>query len=305
MTSPKVALRQELRRRVNARPAPQLGDRLLQLPELATARVVHLFMPLPNEPDLRPVAEAIVARGGLVLVPDEHNGEPIARRWTGATVSGKRAPTADGPVDTTPPELILVPGLGFDAAGCRVGRGGGHYDRVLQQNPAALAIGLCGDDQRVDCVPVDPWDRPVHMVLTPTATLRIPPPVAVVGAIWVKRGRLLVARRRLGGLDGDRWELPGGKVDFGESLEGAVCRELREELNVDVSCGAFVGTGVATRPERTIVLSAFAVHGSEEPTPHEHSALAWCAPETLRDLDWAAADRPLLALLEQATAAGT
>ena len=61
---------------------------------------------------------------------------------------------------------ILVPGVAFDAAGHRLGRGGGHYDRALLRYPQAVRIGFAFELQMVDAIPADPWDIPMHFVVT-------------------------------------------------------------------------------------------------------------------------------------------
>jgi 5-formyltetrahydrofolate cyclo-ligase len=67
-----------------------------------------------------------------------------------------------------PPELVdwvLVPGLGFDTAGYRLGRGGGYYDRLLPHlRPDAPRWALALTPQRVAQLPVEPHDQPLHGV---------------------------------------------------------------------------------------------------------------------------------------------
>ncbi len=66
------------------------------------------------------------------------------------------------------PEVLFTPVLGFTEDGQRLGQGGGHYDRYLADHPDALAIGLAWDAQRLDSLPVEPHDRPLQAVVTPT-----------------------------------------------------------------------------------------------------------------------------------------
>lgn len=63
-------------------------------------------------------------------------------------------------------DLIVVPGMAFDAAGHRLGRGKGYYDRFLCNYPKVKKIGLCFDFQKVDAVPVEATDICMDEVLS-------------------------------------------------------------------------------------------------------------------------------------------
>jgi 5-formyltetrahydrofolate cyclo-ligase len=73
------------------------------------------------------------------------------------------------------PSVLLVPMLGFDAQGYRLGQGGGHYDSTLdylQSNGHdPLAIGLAFDCQEIETLPVEIHDYPMDYVITPTRVL--------------------------------------------------------------------------------------------------------------------------------------
>lgn len=86
-----------------------------------------------------------------------------------------REPSADAPViPATDVDLFVVPGLLFDRHGYRLGRGGGHYDRLLAgASPRACVIGLCYADRIVGRLPREPWDRRVHWLVTQEQVLRV------------------------------------------------------------------------------------------------------------------------------------
>lgn len=115
----------------------------------------------------------------------------------------------------------------------------------------------------------------------------------VVGVAILDDGRLLAARRaephRLAG----QWELPGGKVEAGESLEGAAVREIAEELGCTVEViGALDGS---SRIDDGLVLHvALARLVAGDPVPGEHDAVRWLAATELDEVTWAAADVPFL-----------
>ncbi len=118
--------------------------------------------------------------------------------------------------------------------------------------------------------------------------------VRVVAAVWVRDGRLFAARRAPGAARGGHWELPGGKVEPGESDEVALARELEEELGIHVVVGAAVGEVEHAYDDLTIRLVAYICRSGGTPVLHEHDAVAWLGPAELDSVDWAPADIPLV-----------
>jgi 8-oxo-dGTP diphosphatase len=122
----------------------------------------------------------------------------------------------------------------------------------------------------------------------------------VVGAALVDdRRRVLVAQRGSGPLAG-LWEFPGGKVEPGESDLSALVRECTEELGVEVLPQAFLGEvpldGVVAggTPGASTLRVWWGRIVTGELVAHEHTELRWLGADELEDLDWIAADRPLL-----------
>lgn len=64
------------------------------------------------------------------------------------------------------PDLFLAPLLGFDRRLHRLGQGAAYYDRAFARYTDALRVGIAWQVQEVDVVPDDPWDVPLHAVLT-------------------------------------------------------------------------------------------------------------------------------------------
>lgn len=115
----------------------------------------------------------------------------------------------------------------------------------------------------------------------------------VVGAAIVRDGRVLAARRTTPPEAAGRWELPGGKVDPGESPQDALVREVAEELG----CSIEVDSWLEGRPpigERYELAVAAARLVEGDPTPHEHDLVRWLAAGELDDVDWLEPDRPFL-----------
>ncbi|GAA3199829.1 (deoxy)nucleoside triphosphate pyrophosphohydrolase [Actinocorallia longicatena] len=117
--------------------------------------------------------------------------------------------------------------------------------------------------------------------------------VIVVGAAIIDGGRLLAAQRALPASLAGGWELPGGKVDPGESDEAALVRECREELDVTVKLLDRIG-GDWPLSENSVlrVWTARLVEGA--PRALEHSELRWLDDGALLDVAWLPGDLPVV-----------
>lgn len=74
-----------------------------------------------------------------------------------------------------PPSVVVVPGLAFTANCERIGRGGGHYDRMLAELPShAISVGLAYSFQLLDEIPQSRWDQRLNFVVTESAIYRAP-----------------------------------------------------------------------------------------------------------------------------------
>ncbi|MEO3862954.1 (deoxy)nucleoside triphosphate pyrophosphohydrolase [Acrocarpospora sp. B8E8] len=119
----------------------------------------------------------------------------------------------------------------------------------------------------------------------------------VVGAAIVEGGRLLAAQRAeppelMGG-----WELPGGKVDPGESEHDALVRECDEELGVKISIGRRVG-GDWPLSEGYVLRVWLATLAAGTPVAREHLALRWLAPAEFSSVAWLPADLPIVGAVQ-------
>ena len=118
----------------------------------------------------------------------------------------------------------------------------------------------------------------------------------VVGAAIVRDGRVLACRRTSPPEAAGRWELPGGKVEDGETPDAALVREVREELGCDIAVMAWLDEE-SPIGERYVLRVAVVALVAGEPAPAEHDAVRWLAAGELDDVDWLAPDRPFLALI--------
>jgi 5-formyltetrahydrofolate cyclo-ligase len=151
---------------------------LLSTPPWLGAGMVLCYVALPGEVDTEALMAAARSRGRRLGVP-RVDGSEISFRLAPASGSalsqgplGVLEPGVAAPVlepRESEPALVLVPGLLFDLAGNRLGRGGGHYDRFLARARRAagvVAVGLCFDEQVVPELPTDPWDERVDWIVT-------------------------------------------------------------------------------------------------------------------------------------------
>ncbi len=116
----------------------------------------------------------------------------------------------------------------------------------------------------------------------------------MVAAVIMKEGKVFATQRGYGEFK-DGWEFPGGKVEAGESPEEALCREIREELEVEVNVGDLIGTIEYDYPAFHLSMKCYActIAGG---SPHllEHEAARWLSADQLDSVAWLPADITLI-----------
>ena len=118
----------------------------------------------------------------------------------------------------------------------------------------------------------------------------------VVAALLERDGLLFAARRSPERREGGLWELPGGKVEAGESDQEALVRELHEELAIEVEVGAFVAEATHAYAHGTVTLVGYRCRlVAGEPVLRDHDASRWLSARSIHEVEWAPADLPLLA----------
>ncbi|KAB7761448.1 5-formyltetrahydrofolate cyclo-ligase [Mycolicibacterium mucogenicum] len=141
--------------------------------------VVCAYVPIGTEPGSPAMLDALVDAGARVLLPVTRPDAPLSWGWYR---SGHLTEASYGLLEPATPHLppdairqagvILVPALGVDRAGVRLGRGAGFYDRSLSlAAPAARLVAVVYDDDLLPALPAEPHDIAMTHALTPRAGL--------------------------------------------------------------------------------------------------------------------------------------
>ena len=164
----KPLLRQQMRdakRQHQEQLAAMSEDIVIRLCQrIADSQTVMAYWPLPDEVDIRPLIAQLVTEGRTVLLPKVLDDEQMElRRYCSEADLAEGAfhimePVGEPYTDYDKIDVVLVPGMAFDAAGHRLGRGRGYYDRFLTAHSHLYKIGVCFPFQRVAEVPVEEHD---------------------------------------------------------------------------------------------------------------------------------------------------
>ncbi|HEX8786204.1 MAG TPA: 5-formyltetrahydrofolate cyclo-ligase [Telluria sp.] len=152
-----------------------IGAQVLAWWRLRQVDTLGVYWPLAGEPDLR-AAYSELARAGLRLalpVVMERNAPLTFTEWTPgepmiADEMGVQVPAQLRFIE--PPPALLIPCLGFNADGYRIGYGGGYYDRTLEQHPRPYTLGIAYSSQ-LAVFPHAPHDVPLDVIVTETSQL--------------------------------------------------------------------------------------------------------------------------------------
>ena len=175
--------KQELRGQVRAQKKQYTARQLAAMSERICSKVLRsawwqeagtllLYYPLSDEVDVRPLIQEAYRNGKRVLLPVCRGEELELHLYEGEE---SLAPGAFGIMEPTGPlfvpanypdiQLAIVPGMAFDRAGHRLGRGRGYYDRLLPKLSASTRLqGICFPFQLQDSVPTEIHDIPVQKV---------------------------------------------------------------------------------------------------------------------------------------------
>lgn len=118
--------------------------------------------------------------------------------------------------------------------------------------------------------------------------------IEVVAAVIRKEGRIFATQRGYGEFK-DWWEFPGGKMEAGETPQEALAREIKEELDADISVGDLIRTVDFDYPAFHLTLHCYWCELSSDALHlNEHEAAAWLRPSELSSVQWLPADKDIL-----------
>lgn len=181
-------LRQLIRQRRQALSAEQQQSAAIALvrqfstqPQLTKLQHIALYLSNDGELDTGPLIKSLWQQGKSVYLPILHPHKPgylVFQQYRSDTpmISNKFGifePVLDATQLKALPEIEMIglPLVAFDKQGNRMGMGGGFYDRTLANavfcQPAPLLVGLAHQCQQVEQVPIESWDVPLNLVVTP------------------------------------------------------------------------------------------------------------------------------------------
>lgn len=164
--------------------ADQAAARMLGFAPVVEAKSVAVFLSFDGELDTRPLIEGLWLAGKQVYLPVLHPFSPgnllFLRYLPDSLLATNRLKILEPALDVRHVlpldrlDVLITPLVAFDNTGQRLGMGGGFYDRTLQNWRAHgfLPIGYAHDCQQAESLPVQEWDIPLPVVVTPTKIWR-------------------------------------------------------------------------------------------------------------------------------------
>ena len=162
--------------------ALQAADRMMAYPPVLLAQTVAVFLSFDGEMDTRPLIDQLWRAGKRVYLPVLHPFSPgnllFLHYHPSSDLVVNRLKIREPKLDVrdvlplSQLDVLVTPLVAFDAAGQRLGMGGGFYDRTLQnwRQHRLQPVGYAHDCQQVDALPTEQWDIPLPAVITPSKT---------------------------------------------------------------------------------------------------------------------------------------
>ena len=124
-------------------------------------------------------------------------------------------------------------------------------------------------------------------------------PLKIVAAIFSDNNKVLAMKRAVHKPAAGKWEFPGGKIEPGETPEQAIKREIREELNIEITRLTHFDNSKTVTTEWELELDCFLVESDSMPTEStDHDEMRWVEIDNLHNLDWLEADIKVIEKLQ-------
>jgi 5-formyltetrahydrofolate cyclo-ligase len=169
--------RGKLELEVRKRHAESVTQRLLATVDLRAYPVLGFYWPIRGELDLRELARRHIEAGGTAALPVvvAKNAPVELWKWQHGAAMQRGFWNIPVPAErrVVRPDVLVIPLVGYDAAGFRLGYGGGYYDRTLASLvPRPFCIGVGYDDAQLESIQPQPHDIPMNVIVTERRVLQ-------------------------------------------------------------------------------------------------------------------------------------
>ena len=170
-----IKIRKNLSKKVVLEKSNQIKKRLFEMSEFKQSSTILFYVSYDNEVYTHEMIKECMSIGKKVIVPfsNKKNRQLILSKlgnWNDLETGsyGILEPRKEKieEVSINDIDLIIVPGVGFDERGHRIGHGKGYYDNLLKISKKALHVGLAFESQIVKKIPVESHDLPVDIIVT-------------------------------------------------------------------------------------------------------------------------------------------
>ena len=158
---------------IRARHDEAIGQHLLQMVNSKGARSIACYWPFDGEPNITPICKQLLADGcemALPVISGDNDHEMCFHSWRQNTELGRNRygifePLKTAPIELSGLDMLIMPLVGYDRFGNRLGMGSAYYDRCLESLrdlPTPLRVGIAYSLQEIDLVDKNMWDIPLH-----------------------------------------------------------------------------------------------------------------------------------------------